>query len=217
VGNVLTFVIDPTNTGVQIPAGQQIAIDIPVVLNNNPAVNTQGKQFTNVANWSFGRAIDLDDSGTIDPGEFFSPLPGDRGVSQPMTIAGPDLVMTKTGPANMNLGQWGSFTIDAHNTGLTDAWNVKLLDRFPDGPTGGMCDQTPEILSARVFAADGVTPRRRQGLLAAGTDYSLSYTAAPTCELTFTALSAQSRVGAVNDLSSCTERASTRARRTVSR
>ena len=43
VGNVLTFVIDPTNTGVQIPAGQQIAIDITVVLNNNPAVNTPGQ------------------------------------------------------------------------------------------------------------------------------------------------------------------------------
>ena len=31
---------------------------------------------------------------------------------------------TKSGPATMNLGQWGDFVIDVQNTGLGDAWNV---------------------------------------------------------------------------------------------
>jgi uncharacterized repeat protein (TIGR01451 family)/fimbrial isopeptide formation D2 family protein len=185
VGNVLTFAIDPANTGVQIPAGQQIAIDIPVVLNNNPAVNTLGKTFTNTANWSFGRAIDLDDDGTVDPDEFFSPLPGDRGVSQPMTIAGPDLVMTKSGTsvlgaASINLGEWGVFTLDVVNNGQFGAWNVTVLDQLPDGPNGGMCDLTPEITGVTL----GGTP------LTPDTQYTLSYTAAPTCQLSISLLDA---------------------------
>ena len=42
-----------------------------------------------------------------------------------------------------------------------------------------MCDLTPEVLSAQVFAADGVTPVPGKGPLTAGTDYSLSYSGAP--------------------------------------
>ena len=48
-----------------------------------------------------------------------------------MTIAAPELVVTKTGPATMNLGEWGDFVIDVANIGLSDAWNVTLLDRCP--------------------------------------------------------------------------------------
>ncbi|HET7203172.1 MAG TPA: hypothetical protein VFI92_07355, partial [Steroidobacteraceae bacterium] len=169
-----------------IPATRQIMIDVTVVLRDT-ANNSPGKTFVNTAKWDFGRLID---------GQFYEPLPGESGISPPLTIAVPQMSVTKTGPATMTLGQWGTFTIDAHNTGLTDAWNVKLLDRLPDGPAGGMCDQTPEILSAQVFAADGVTPVAGKGPLAAGTDYSLGYAGAPTCELTFTALSAKATVGA---------------------
>ena len=69
------------------------------------------------------------------------------------------------------------------NTGTVDAFNVTLLDRLPDGPTGGMCDTTPQVTSARVFAADGVTPVPGKGPLVQGTDYSLAYNGA-ACELT---------------------------------
>ena len=34
---------------------------------------------------------------------------------------------------------------------------------------------TPQILSARVFAADGVTPVAGKGPLVAGTDFSMTY------------------------------------------
>ena len=51
-----------------------------------------------------------------------------------------------------------------------------------------MCDVTPQILSARVFAADGTTPVPGKGPLVQGTDYTFSYAGAPTCELTLTML-----------------------------
>ncbi|HEV8491700.1 MAG TPA: hypothetical protein VGR76_05490, partial [Candidatus Angelobacter sp.] len=97
VGNVLTFSGFPI-----IPAGTQFVINITVVLNDTPT-NVPGKQFFNTANWQFGRLIN---------GTFFSPLPGEKGVTPPMTIAAPNLVFTKTGPATMALGQPGQFGLD---------------------------------------------------------------------------------------------------------
>ena len=104
----------------------------------------------------------------------------------------PVLEMTKTGPATLTLAQPGTFTLDVQNTGPNDAWNATLLDVLPDGATGGLCDVPPEILSARVFAADGVTPVPGKGPLVEGVDYTRSYAGAPTCELELTMLSAAS-------------------------
>ena len=171
---------------VVIPAGEQIIIELTVVLDDDPA-NVNGLQFVNKATWDFGRLID---------GVFYEPLPGENGVTPPMTVAAPELVVTKTGPATMNIGEWGDFVIDVANAGLSDAWDVSLRDRLPDGATGGMCDLTPEILSARVFAADGVTPVPGKPALNAGSDYSLSYSAAPDCELNVTMLTPAAVIGA---------------------
>src|SRR5215467_13955820 len=179
VGGVLTFSNFPI-----IPAGQQIVIDLTVVLANNPA-NTPGTQFFNTAKWQFGRLIN---------GVFYQPLPGESGITPPMTIVAPNLVMTKTGPATMALGQWGQFGLDVQNNGSGDAWNVTLLDRFPKGNSGGTCSTTPQILSAQVFQADGVTPVAGKGPLVPGTDFSVSY-AAPTCQLTLTMLTAAGTIG----------------------
>ena len=147
VGGLLTFDNVPI-----IPKETQFVIEITVVLEDTPA-NTPGKQFVNTAKWDFGRLID---------GTFYEPLPGEWGISPPLTIAAPQLVVTKTGPATigktLNLGQWGQFALDVRNTGLTAACDVTVLDRLPNGPTGGMCAIAPEVQSARVFAADGVTP-----------------------------------------------------------
>jgi hypothetical protein len=184
VGGFLTFDDIPI-----VPAETQFVIELTVVLDDSPA-NTPGTQFVNTAKWDFGRLID---------DVFYEPLPGEWGVTQPMTIAAPQLVVTKTGPATLgrtlNLGQWGQFGIDVHNAGLTAAWDVTILDRLPDGPAGGMCDLAPEVLSARVFAADGVTPVPGKGALVAGADFTVSYSAAPACELTLTMLSAAAAIG----------------------
>jgi uncharacterized repeat protein (TIGR01451 family) len=180
VGGVLTFSNFPI-----IPAGQQIVIDLTVVLKNDPA-NASGTQFFNRAKWQFGRLIN---------GVFYQPLPGEDGITPPMTIVAPNLVLTKTGPATMSVGQWGQFGLNVQNTGSGDASNVKLLDRLPRGATGGMCSLTPQILNAQVFQADGVTPVAGKGPLVPGTDFSISYIGAPTCELTLTVLTAAGTIG----------------------
>ena len=181
VGGFLTFDNIPIVT-----AGRQFVIELTVVLNDSP-VNVSGNQFVNTAKWEFGRLID---------DVFYQPLPGEWGITEPLTIAAPELVVTKTGPATMNLGQWGDFVIDVQNVGLSDAWDVSLRDLFPDGPNGGMCDPTPEILSAQVFAADGTTPVPGKGPLVQGVDYLFAYSAAPGCRLDITMLTAQATVGA---------------------
>jgi uncharacterized repeat protein (TIGR01451 family) len=180
VGNVLTFGNIPIVT-----AGRQIVLALTVVLNNNPVINTNGKQFINTATWQFGRLIN---------GVFYQPLPGENGISPPLTISSPVLIATKSGPATMNLGTPGDFTLDIQNTGSIDAWNVALRDLLPSGPTGGMCNATPQIVSAQVFAADGVTPVPGKGPLVAGTDYSLAYAGPPTCRLDMTLLTARGTV-----------------------
>ncbi len=185
VAGMLTFDNIPI-----VPAEEQFFVDITVVLEDTPT-NAPGTQFTNRATWDFGRLID---------GTFYEPLPGEWGISAPLTIAAPALVVTKSGPttlgSTLNLGQWGQFGIDVRNSGLTPAWDVRILDRLPDGPTGGMCTQTPEILSAQVFAADGVTPVPGKGPLAAGTDYTVAYSGAPTCELTLNMRTGAGSIGA---------------------
>jgi hypothetical protein len=184
VGGFLTFDVVPV-----VPADDQIVIEIEVVLDDTPA-NAPGTQFVNTAKWDFGRLID---------GVFYEPLPGEWGITQPLTIAAPYLVATKTGPATlgltMNLGQWGEFAIDVQNVGLGDAWDVTLLDLLPDGVSGGMCDTTPEILGAQVFASDGVSSVPGKGPLVPGADFSLSYSGAPSCELTLIMLTPAGVIG----------------------
>jgi len=107
----------------------------------------------------------------------------------------PNLVLTKTGPATMSLGQSGQFGLNVQNTGVSDAWNVTILDRLPKpSPTGGMCSFTPQILSAQVFQADGTTPVPGKGPLVPGTDFSISYNGAPACELTLIMLTAAATI-----------------------
>src|SRR5258706_6866988 len=170
-----------------IPAGQQIVLSVTVVLNNAVPPNSPGTQFSNTANWTLGTTIG---------GTFHYPLPGQQGVSSPpLTIAAPGLVMTKGGPATMNPGQLGQFTLNVQNTGNSDAWNATIVDKLPTGPTGGMCTATPQILSAQVLQADGVTPVAGKGPLTAGTDYTLNYAGAPACTLTLNMLSAAAVIG----------------------
>jgi uncharacterized repeat protein (TIGR01451 family) len=180
VGGLLTFDDIPV-----VDAGDQFVIELTVVLDSTPA-NTPGTQFFNTAKWDFGRLID---------NVFYEPLPGEWGVTPPMTIAEPDLVVTKTGPATMNLGQWGDFVVDIRNMGLTDAWDVSVRDLLPDLATGGMCDLPPDIQSVQVFDSDGVTQVPGKGPLIPGSDYTLSYSGAPGCQLDLRMLTAEGAIG----------------------
>src|SRR6516225_4841794 len=181
-GGLLTFSGFPA-----IPPGQQIVLKITVVLNNAVPPNSPGTQFSNTANWTLGTTIG---------GTFHYPLPGEQGVSSPpLTIAAPNLVFTKSGPATMAVGQPGQFGFDILNNGTSDAWNATILDRLPkSSPTGGMCSSTPQILSAQVFQANGITPVPGKGPLVPGTDFSVNFNGAPTCELTLTMLTAAATI-----------------------
>jgi uncharacterized repeat protein (TIGR01451 family) len=112
----------------------------------------------------------------------------------------PALTLIKGGPATMNLGQWGLFTLNVQNTGMTDAWNAVIVDKLPTGTTGGMCTAAPQILSAQVFQADGVTAVPGKGPLTAGTDYTVTYVGAPTCTLTLNLLSAAAVISSTQRL-----------------
>ena len=180
-GGVLTFDDFPI-----VPAGEQIMLELTVVLDDSPA-NVIGTQFVNTAKWDFGRLID---------GVFYEPLPGEWGISDPMTIGGPDLILMKFGPATLNLGQTGDFALSVWNSGSSDAWDVMLVDRLPETANGGMCDATPTITSAQVFASDGVTSVPGKGPLIEGTDYLLDYGGASGCELTLVLRTAASVIGA---------------------
>src|SRR5215510_4201320 len=170
-----------------IPAGQQIVLKVTVVLNNAVPPNSPGTQFSNTANWTLGTTIG---------GTFHYPLPGQQGVSSPpLTIAAPSLVMTKGGPSTMNPGQLGQFTLNAQNTGNSDAWGATIVDKLPTGTTGGMCAAPPQILSAQVFQADGVTQAPGKGPLTAGNGYTLSYAGAPACTLTLNMQGAAAAIG----------------------
>jgi len=114
------------------------------------------------------------------------------GLVGQFTPGTPALTVEKSGPATMNVSEYGDFVLNVRNLGVSAAVNATVLDRLPDGPTGGMCDTPPEITSARVFAADGVTPVPGKGPLVEGTDYSLAYAA---CELTFNTLTVPSVIG----------------------
>jgi len=173
-----------------ISAGEQVVVEITVVLDDTLA-NAAGTQFTNTAKWWFGRAIDVDDDGVITyPDEFFEPLPGEWGISQPMTIAEPDLVVKKTSPvSNLNVGTAAPFTIDVQNIGGSTAWNATITDKIPaapnEGGTGGMCGYDPTTapggVTAQIVAAD-YTPVLS---LNPGSDYTVAYDSA-ACELTVT-------------------------------
>jgi uncharacterized repeat protein (TIGR01451 family)/fimbrial isopeptide formation D2 family protein len=173
-----------------IPAGQQIVLSVTVVLNNAVPPNSPGTQFSNTATWTLGTTIG---------GTFHFPLPGENGVSSPpLTIAAPNLVFTKSGPATMAVGQPAQFGLDILNNGTSDAWNATILDRLPKTATGGMCASPPQILSAQVFQADG-TPVPGKGPLVPPTDFSPSFNGA-TCELTLTMLTPAGTIGSNQQL-----------------
>ena len=120
----------------------------------------------------------------------------EAGLDVSFALVPPQLEVSKIGPASMAIGQPGEFRIDVHNTGPNDAWNATIVDALPGGASGGMCNLAPQILSAQVFEADGVTPAAGKGPLVEGTDFTLSFDAAPDCSLSLAMASPISVIGA---------------------
>ncbi|MEE8311960.1 MAG: hypothetical protein V3R77_06870, partial [Candidatus Binatia bacterium] len=183
-GTSTNLVIEDLASGIDIPAGEQIVIEIQVVLEDT-ATNVSGLSFTNTASY-FYNWIDGDPA---------SERPGPAGTTEPMTIVGPDtLALEKSGPAQMTVGAPGVFGLDVHNAGSGRAWNLTITDQLPDTPTGGTCDAAPDQFSAQVFQADRVTAVSPP--LALGTDFSMTFTAGSPCSFQLTMLSAVAAIGA---------------------
>ncbi len=170
-GGLLTFSLPNIN------AGLQLVIDLTVVLDDT-LTNQPGVSFTNTATWHFSRWIDLNEDGVQEANEYFNPLPGESGISAPMTIVAPTLVVNKSSTSTaINLGDSATFSIDAQNSGGGDAWNATIVDTIPVG----MCDYDLTTgLGAAIYQADGINLVKS---LTAGTDYSLTYSG---CQLTLT-------------------------------
>jgi len=183
-GTATNLLIEDTTTGIDIPIGEQIVLDITVRLDDTPT-NVRGLTFTNTATYTYNR---LDNSPvTI--------LPGAPGTTQPMTIVEPDeLTLEKSGPPQIQLGVPATFTLDVHNIGDSPAHNLTIYDVLPNQADGGTCDATPAQFNAQVFEADGTTVV--SPVLVEGTDYSVTFLGDPDCNLTITLLNSVGAIGA---------------------
>jgi uncharacterized repeat protein (TIGR01451 family) len=148
----------------------------------------------------FSGIVNFGNGGIAPNSSAFFSLEGGNLTANIQVTVDPALVLLKSGPATMALGQPGQFGLDVQNTGGSDAWNVSLRDLLPAGPTGGMCASAPQILSARVFQADGVTPDPSKGPLVPGIDFSINFNGAPACQLNLTMLTASATISPTQHL-----------------
>ncbi len=173
-GTATNLVIQDTTNGIDIPAGQQIVVNVTAVLGNTTN-NTIGKQFQNTATYTYDS---IDNTASTQAN-------GAPGASGAITIIGPSLTMQKSGPGTMTALAPGTFTLNAQNTGGSTAWGTTLTDILPNvtSPSpGSMCGSAPTNVTARIYQADGVTPVSAP--LVNGSDFTVSFAGAPACTFT---------------------------------
>jgi uncharacterized repeat protein (TIGR01451 family)/fimbrial isopeptide formation D2 family protein len=156
------------NPGNGNAADDIITIDYLVLVTNIPG-NIQGTVLTIPAHLEY---VDGQSASRVLPNQNVA-----------ITLAEPNLQLTKTGPVNVQLRTAASFTITVNNTGNSTAWQTVLLDTLP----GEMRAQTPTITSIIVGS-----PART--LLESGPDdYDALYNAT-TGQWTITFKSAAARI-----------------------
>ncbi len=172
VGTPKNLIIEDTGAGIEVPAGEQIAIDVTVQVANT-STNVAGLKFHNTASYLYNK-VDGDNS-TLTAG---------GGATTPdMTIVEPDVTLQKSGPAVVQFGVPATFTLNVQNTGTSKAWDLTVVDNLPNPTPGGMCDTAPTGITAGIYDSAGTTLLRS---LTAGTDFVSSFNGAPACTLTFT-------------------------------
>jgi uncharacterized repeat protein (TIGR01451 family)/fimbrial isopeptide formation D2 family protein len=197
-GSSIDLVIEDLTNGIDIPAGEQVVIELTLVLQNR-AENRAGDTFSNIAGYTFNR-IDNDESTRTDGDA--NPLPPVLTIVEPFL----EIIKTGPGPAPNNIAIFGQpipYRLVIHNTGSAPAYDITVTDTLPDQAdplpppapvlTGGTCDTIPDTFTAEVFAADETTSI--SGPLQRDVDFTANYTAAPTCELVITALTPIAGVG----------------------
>lgn len=182
-GTPTDLVLEDTTNGLDVPAGEQIVLDIEVVLEDTPT-NVSGLSFTNSATYVYNYV----------DGNLSTQRTGAAGTSAAMTVVGPDtFVFDKRGPASLTLGAPTGYVLDAQNTGTGPAWNLTLVDQLPDLPAAGTCDTAPANFTARVFESNGSTPVSAPLVL--GTDFTATVRGAPDCDVTLAMLTPATTVG----------------------
>ena len=182
-GSSTNLVIEDPANGIDIPAGEQVILEVTVVLTDT-ATNVAGLTFTNTAAYTYNQ---LDgDNATV--------LSGDPGTTEIMTVVEPRLTVEKSGPLQQRPGQFGTFMVNVHNVGQSPAYGVYLSDLLPNETDGGMCGTAPAQITAQLFAADGVTPIG--SVLTEGSDYIATFRGDPDCLLTLEMLTAAGPIGA---------------------
>ncbi len=174
--------------GIDVPAGEQVVIDITVQLRNQP-VNIAGLMFNNTASYTFNQ---IDDNNATQ--NVTAPV-----TTVDMTVVEPtDMTMSITGPAVAEFGIPDVFTMNVQNIGTGPAWDLTMTSVLPNPTPGGMCDTPPNNFTAQVFLADGITPVT--GMLTEGVDYVAVFNGDPVCTLTVTMLTANGMLDATNRL-----------------
>ncbi len=181
-GTNTKLVLEDNGGGIDIPAGEQVELEVTVRLQDT-AANVAGLAFTNTASYTYNQQDN----------DVASRRNGAAATSGPMTIVEPTLTLQKSGPAQMRPAEPGTFHLNVHNAGLARAFQAAIIDHLPSTATGGMCSAAPTQVTARMFQADGVTPAAPA--LTAGTDYTVAFAAAPTCTLTLNMLTPAAAVG----------------------
>lgn len=170
VNGVLT--IEDINNGIDIAAGDQAVIDVTLMLRDTD-INVDGLQFTNRASYRYN-FINGDPEAGQGMGEVseFAPV---------ITVVEPELTLEKSGPASIQSGLPGNFTLNVHNAGTGPAWDITLTDLLPNESAGGMCETPPDNFVAQI--ADGAG--NPIATLNAGSDFTTAYDV-ESCTLTVT-------------------------------
>jgi len=181
------IIADITN-GIDIPANEQVVIELTVTLRNTNPPNVAGLLFTNEATYTFNQIN----------GDNATRSNGLGSITADMTVVEPDLTLDKRGPAGtVNFATPIPYTLVVENIGTGPAFDTTIVDQLPDAPdnsplTGGTCDVVPVNFDLRITStADETTVLRA---LVLDTDYTVTYTAAPTCELVITTLTDSARI-----------------------
>ncbi|WP_237062503.1 hypothetical protein, partial [Microbulbifer zhoushanensis] len=172
-GSETGLVIGDTANGIDVPAGEDVVVDIIVRLRDSNPPNVDGLDFTNSATYRYNFANDNPAAGQGT---------GGGNTTTAMSVVEPTaLTLVKSGPASVQSGLPGTFVLDVHNIGTGPAWDISITDILPNPSQGGMCEAPPESFVAEIVDAGGnpVTS------LAAGADFITDFDAA-TCVLKLT-------------------------------
>ncbi|MBB3059625.1 DUF11 domain-containing protein [Microbulbifer rhizosphaerae] len=182
-GSDTDLVIEDTTNGIDVPPGEQVVVDITVRLRDVNPPNVDGLTFNNSASYNYNYE---NDNAAAGQGA------GAGNTTADMTVVEPtDLTMTKTGPASVQSGLPGRFTLDVHNIGTGPAWDITVTDLLPNNNPGGMCETPPANFAAVIADGTGNTV----ATLNAGEHFNTAFDPA-NCTLTVTTVGATAAIPA---------------------